>query len=304
MIHVKVHLPSSKIIYESYKDRNLTIGDLLEDIENKTNLQNEPFSIVYDTNVFHWYDRSKLYEVFTSKEPIILTIIKSKAMPTQFYTFNNLINYINNLNSTKYEHLNKLVLTYIKYENHYDPYEGTYANEAYTDENIKLKITNIHFIVSYINEFFNESEKLPYHICTNILNNECIIDSIKINGYMLRFASERLQNDKNIVKIAVTNFGGALKFASKNLQDDEDIVLAAVKHCGEALDYASIRLQNDIKIVTTAVQRDGEALRYASKNLQNNKELVMIAMQTCDWIINTCSEELQNDEEIKKLINN
>jgi hypothetical protein len=243
-----------------------------------------------------------LYEVFTSEEPIILTIIKSEEMPTRFYNFNHLINYINNLNSTKCQHLNKLVFTYIKYENYNDPYEYTYTNEAYTDENIKLKITNINFIVSYINEFFNESRKLPYHICTNILNDECIIDSIKINGYMLHFASERLQNDRNIVIIAITNCGGALKFASKNLQDDEYIVLTAVKYYGGALAYASTRLQNDIKIVTTAVQRDGQALRFASKDFQNNKEIVKIAIQSCNWIINTCSEELKNDKEIKEII--
>jgi hypothetical protein len=52
--------------------------------------------------------------------------------------------------------------------------------------------------------------------------------AVKKNGYALRYASDSLTNDKDIVLEAVKENGFALRFASERLKDDKDIVLAAI----------------------------------------------------------------------------
>jgi hypothetical protein len=51
----------------------------------------------------------------------------------------------------------------------------------------------------------------------------------------LRFASERLKNNKTIVSLAVQKDGLPLEFASDRLRNDEEIVSLAVQNDGEAL---------------------------------------------------------------------
>ena len=74
----------------------------------------------------------------------------------------------------------------------------------------------------------------------------------------MRYASKELQNDREIVLIAVTQNGYVLKYASKELQNDREIVLDAVTQNGRALKYASKELQNDREIVLTAIQHNYE----------------------------------------------
>jgi hypothetical protein len=55
----------------------------------------------------------------------------------------------------------------------------------------------------------------------------------------LQFASKDLKNDKDIVKIAVTNNGAALVYASKDLKNDKEIVLIAMEQNPISLNYVS-----------------------------------------------------------------
>jgi hypothetical protein len=59
----------------------------------------------------------------------------------------------------------------------------------------------------------------------------------------LSLVSERLRNDKDVVAPAVTWKGAQLKDASKPLQDDDDIVRLAIDNDPTALQFASPRLQ-------------------------------------------------------------
>jgi hypothetical protein len=281
MIRIKVHSPSGTNIYESLKNSNLTIKDLLEDIENKVNLQNEPFHLIYNTNILYWYDRIKLYEIFRSKEFVILTIIISKEMPDTFNNLEHLINYINYMNTTKHEHFDKLIKEYYKF--------------LHTYENTELKIINIEFISYY----FQYNEELPRDTCINTLNNKQIMmNYIKNEGYLLAIASKNLQNDEEIVILAVKNDGSSLEYASKRLQNNREIGLAAVKNDGDALHYVSEKLKDDSEIVINAVQNNGYILNSASKRLKNDKKIVMIAVTQNGYALNYTSEDLKDDEDI------
>ena len=61
------------------------------------------------------------------------------------------------------------------------------------------------------------------------------------------------QNDRLVVLCAVRVNGLVLRFASNSLKNDENLVLSAVKSNGMALQYAGMKLRKDKKIVWAAV---------------------------------------------------
>ena len=132
-------------------------------------------------------------------------------------------------------------------------------------------------------------------------NKEIVITSVKQNGLMLEFADNDLKNDKEVVLIAVQNQGIALQYASDNLKNDRETVLIAVQSRGDALRYASDELKNDKLVVQNAVQNFGEALKYASDDLKNNIEVVMIAVKGRSYgagVLQFSSERLRNDKDV------
>ena len=52
----------------------------------------------------------------------------------------------------------------------------------------------------------------------------------EFTGWELKYASDTLKDDKDLVLAAVTENGGALKFASNRLKNDNDVDLAAGGH--------------------------------------------------------------------------
>lgn len=93
-------------------------------------------------------------------------------------------------------------------------------------------------------------------------------------GSDLKFVSEDLHNNSEIVRAAVSNCGLALELASANMQDREFVVVCAIINCGMALQHASKRLRDNIGIVATAVYENPEALIYASNRLRDNPQLL------------------------------
>ena len=90
----------------------------------------------------------------------------------------------------------------------------------------------------------------------------------------MEFASGRLQADINLVKQAVKIHGAALQYTTKAIQDNKDVVILAVGNKGLSLQYASDQLKNDFEVVNIACQSDnGKALLLASKELRENPEL-------------------------------
>lgn len=65
--------------------------------------------------------------------------------------------------------------------------------------------------------------------------------------------------------VAVTQDGAALRYASDALKDDKEIVSIACRTCGGALDDASDRLKADKELVLVAVKTQGAALSYVHK---------------------------------------
>jgi hypothetical protein len=65
-----------------------------------------------------------------------------------------------------------------------------------------------------------------------------------------------------------------LQFASECLQDDKEVVLTAVKNIGYAFEYASKRLQANKEVVSEACRKAPSTFKYASKELKCNKKFL------------------------------
>lgn len=87
-----------------------------------------------------------------------------------------------------------------------------------------------------------------------------ILTALELSGYRALKYLPSFQNDREIVKLAVTKNGLSLELASENLRDDKEIVRLAVTENGHALQYASDDLRKDREIVEISVTENGLAL--------------------------------------------
>ena len=78
---------------------------------------------------------------------------------------------------------------------------------------------------------------------------------------------------------AVAHFGGALKYASSKLQRDKEVVMAAATHSGAALKHASAELQGNKEVVLAAAMSYGrsDVLCYVSNNDELFSDLDFVA---------------------------
>ena len=106
------------------------------------------------------------------------------------------------------------------------------------------------------------------------IKDEYIQDIIKkCNIKLVPFGIEKENIDKYTKMILSAN-GMNLQY-NDEIQDNKELVLIAVKQNGMALEYASKELQNDKEVVMAAVKNNPEAIKYASEELQNNPFILL-----------------------------
>jgi hypothetical protein len=106
---------------------------------------------------------------------------------------------------------------------------------------------------------------------------------------------------------AVRFDGSTLKFASQRLQQDREVMLAAVKTYGAALKYGGEDLQMDVGVVLEAVTQDGSALRFASSRIREatcpkRHPLTLFNSPWDGWYCSECAPTLRPDERIAKFV--
>ncbi|USE35939.1 PEP/pyruvate-binding domain-containing protein [Endozoicomonas sp. SCSIO W0465] len=126
-------------------------------------------------------------------------------------------------------------------------------------------------------------------------NKEKITDFLQKHG--LRYASQSVRNDKDMVLPAIAARPRELVFVSEELKRDKEVVMAAVTRYGEGLEYASPELQDDDEVVMAAIVEDSRALVYASERVRSNKKIVQMAMDDKIGIFKYASKKLQNDRQ-------
>ena len=148
-----------------------------------------------------------------------------------------------------------------------------------------------------------------YNVLSTVLKNGMIFDDIvtveewrkdflAADGERLQDFSEEDRNNKELVLVAVTNYGEALEYASDELKSNRDVVLAAVTNDGEALEYASDELKSNRDVVLAAVTNDGGALGYAHEMFLKDREIVLVAVTTDGDVMRWLPKVFKRDREI------
>lgn len=113
-------------------------------------------------------------------------------------------------------------------------------------------------IISKKDEALKEVEKNAFNLrfVSNILKDdkEVVEKALEKNSLSIQFASNRLKSDKKFLMKLEHGFGLAFKYFSKNLYSDREACLKAVREKGENLQYVSKELKKDKEIVETALK--------------------------------------------------
>lgn len=120
-------------------------------------------------------------------------------------------------------------------------------------------------------------------------------------------ATDELKNDKEFVLFAVRHGSPphqcdpdiVLRYASEEMRADKDVVLAAVRKNGWSLYYASEELKADKDVVLVATINNSWSLTYASPTLRENKDFIIeLVKRAGDYALRYVDEALQNDADV------
>ncbi|WP_422474883.1 DUF4116 domain-containing protein [Endozoicomonas sp. ALB032] len=113
----------------------------------------------------------------------------------------------------------------------------------------------------------------------------------------LKYASQAVLNDKDLVLPAILKHPEQLEYVSKELRNDSDIVMASVTQNGSQLQYASQKVKDNEEVVMAAVKQSAGALEYASERLRSDKNIVRIAVAKSMYYLRGAGEQILNDRE-------
>ena len=100
----------------------------------------------------------------------------------------------------------------------------------------------------YSPEFYvSPGQPVPDH--RDKIKNALLIDGLK-------YASQRVRNDKDLVLAIIAKQPRDLKYASPDFQNNNEIVMVGIKQCPMALKYASERIRSDRKFIQFAIIND------------------------------------------------
>lgn len=131
-------------------------------------------------------------------------------------------------------------------------------------------------------------------------DKEIVLQATRLNHRAYQFASEALRGDREVLELAFKSESHrsrvkALKWASQELKADKEMVLISVTLDGMSLQYAAEELKDDLEIVQRAVMHAGRAIQFASQRLRSDRELALLAIQQDSRAFDYLEPELKED---------
>jgi len=162
----------------------------------------------------------------------------------------------------------------------------------------------------YIKEFFNESINKQF-----LKDKDIMLDAVNTSGISLRFASQTLRSDREIVLAAFNNLKVKFEYVhrygleviDKKFLNDSELMLSALKHANYSdlypfYELISENLKADKEFMTQAIYINGGSIKYASEKvleeLKSDREIILSAVKASAYNLEYASEELRGDKEI------
>lgn len=131
--------------------------------------------------------------------------------------------------------------------------------------------------IDYVRE--KPSEFFPLFPAKMRDDENLVMQVIKTNPENYRYASERLQNDPEIVIAAVMRRGSLLENVPEMFKDHNNVVYIAVSRDSSAFQYASPRLRDDEEIARMAIMNHPRNFQYASERIRDYDDLALYSME-------------------------
>lgn len=146
-------------------------------------------------------------------------------------------------------------------------------------------------------------------------DKESVLQEVKRDGSLLKYASEALKNDRDIVFEAIIQFENAFVcsfpisdndwpfyMASKALQNDKIFMLQMVKQDGFLYRFASKELGKYRNIIRTAVKKNPYALQFVYNISKNEKNIFIKTIKKHPFVRRWVPEILKNDRKLSIII--
>ena len=126
-------------------------------------------------------------------------------------------------------------------------------------------------------------------------NKKVVKAAVSQNGLALQYASMGLQDDVTTALVACRQNGLALQYVSKRLTNNKDVVLAAVRRNGMALKYASAQMKNETEVVTAATLRDSQAVQFLGTDYTSGKKKLVVSRFNVDGVADEITKKVMAD---------
>ncbi|WP_422137785.1 PEP/pyruvate-binding domain-containing protein [Endozoicomonas sp. ALC020] len=93
--------------------------------------------------------------------------------------------------------------------------------------------------------------------------------------YGLRYASQRVRNDRDFVLPAISRHPEELQFLSAELRNDRDVVMASAAEEAKVLSYASNTIRSDKSTIESLMAVNVNVLKYGCETLLSDREFML-----------------------------
>ena len=97
--------------------------------------------------------------------------------------------------------------------------------------------------------------------------------------YGLKYASQSVRNDKDVVLPTIEAHPDDLRYASETIRGDKDIVQIAITNNIDNLSFASIKVLMDCKYMLELITDNPRAYKYVARELTLDKKFVSSAIE-------------------------
>lgn len=181
-----------------------------------------------------------------------------------------------------------------------------------SDRETLLSYTHERDLNQLINRIYRPEVKIPKHFFSRqsdkyllcgkgnlisplyIDNKEKILNLVSCSPYALMHASDRLKNDEDIVRAAISFSAYSLQYAPEKFKDNKELVLKAIVSDPSVFMFASGRLKDDYEIAEKAIVLDAGMLQYASDRLRDHISLVSLSIKSEPWMLAFASQRVQD----------
>jgi len=177
------------------------------------------------------------------------------------------------------------------------------VDEAFKDDpEVVLHAINLHTIIEKNKRTYNTVKKYsPLKFASDNIkkNYQIVFEAVKRDGYSINFASVELKHDIDILLESIKTGGGLSSFIKLPLiLQTRDNLLIAVKNGFSSLHDLSSEFIADKQVILEIVKNYGDALFNVISEFKDSFEIVLSAVNNRGSALKYASDNLKNNKEV------